>query len=246
MRQCSCVRAKVMRVDWNEKICGVPVIRIRDLLRYLGHDQFSQDFVADDLKLNSDEAKTLVEDLLKRGLIESARGPAFGIFHGSMESERYQVTMAGNALANARAVKRINRKRADELLVSFIDRVKAINADDAYGYYVPEVQVFGSYLDSEAKDLGDIDIALDLALRPIIGRDIVKYSHSRASQSGRSLPGFLDRIGYAETEVRSILKNRSPYISMHPLSDLKATGATAKQVFAASAKDARPRPYKPK
>ena len=235
-----------MRVDWKEQICGVPIIRIRDLLRYFGDDQFSQDFVADDLKLRPEEAKTLVENLLERGLIESARGPAFGIFHGLLEAERYQVTTAGNALANARAVKRISRQRADELLASFIDRVREINANDVYGYYVPEAYVFGSYLDDDAKDLGDIDIALDLALRPIIDRDIVKYSQSRASLSGKRLPGFLDRIAYAETEVRTILKNRSPYISMHPLSDLNAARATAKQVFAASARDAKPRSYKPK
>jgi hypothetical protein len=36
---------------------------------------------------------------------------------------------------------------------------------------------------------------------------------------------------YGEIEVRQILKARSPYISMHPMSDIEATGAKARLIY---------------
>jgi predicted nucleotidyltransferase len=191
--------------------------------------------------VGDDDARGLVIELLAHGFVERARGPAWGISHGSMEGPCYQVTMAGNALANARAVKRIGRRKADDLLAKFVDRVKVVNANDDLGYYVPETYVFGSYLQPDAKDFGDIDIALDLALRPIIDRDIVKHSAERAAQSGRRIVGFLERVGYSEPGVRRILKDRGAYISLHPLSDLKATNAMAQKIYQAPAEDHVPR-----
>ena len=44
----------------------------------------------------------------------------------------------------------------------FLKRVEEVNRDDFYPYRVSKLVLFGSYLNPEQMDLGDIDIAFEL------------------------------------------------------------------------------------
>ncbi len=133
----------------------------------------------------------------------------------------FEATVAGNAFAISRAVRRISRAKAQSILKGFMDRVKAVNADDDFGWYVVEVRPFGSYLDPSFSDLGDVDLGIELARCPIIGRDVIAHNKECVKLSGRTSLTFFQELGFPELEVRRILKARSPYISMHRLDDIE-------------------------
>lgn len=233
-----------MRLDWNETIGGQKLIKIRDMLRYIGHGHLSAESVAERFSISDEIAKSIVEDLRKKGWIEPSTGGA-GLYYGPDGAEFFVLTMLGNAVAGARKVKRITRERADRLVAEIRDRIERVNADEQLGYYVKEAWLFGSYLDEDAKDFGDIDLAIEFAIRPIIGRDIVNYSIERARLSEKARLNFFDQVGHCELEVRRYLKKRSPYISMHPLSDLKATKSAGRLLFKAPDVEAEPRQERP-
>jgi len=81
--------------------------------------------------------------------------------------------------------------------------------------------------------LGDIDLAVELRFRNIPGRDPIKYNEERADQSGKRFRSWFEMAAYGESEVRRLLKQRSAYISLHPLSDIAATGSESKVLFVA-------------
>ncbi len=230
-----------MRVDWNEEICGIRLLRVRDMLRRAGSAEIGVGFVADTLRIKMKDARALVEELVRRGWLEKVKKR----LKDRSKVVWYERTVAGNAFANARAVRRISRVKAKSILAGFIDRVKAVNANDDYGAYVLEVRVFGSYLDPSVGDLGDIDLGLELARRPIIGRNIVAHSKERAKLSGRTSMSFFEEIFYSDIEVRRFLKARSPYISMHRLDDIEDIQAKSKLLYRAPKKDAKPREPRP-
>ena len=144
-----------MRIDWKEVICGVPIIRIRGsvvgalTMKFSGaHD------VAKYLRIRASRARALVAELVHRGWLEKASREKLTKWRRQRRTEFYCLTMAGNSFAIARAVRRIDRSKANHRLKAFVDRINTLNADDDYGWYVFEAYVFGSYLDSSAHRLG--------------------------------------------------------------------------------------------
>ena len=133
-------------------------------------------------------AGALVEQLLKDGMIEvNAR------FSDCREQVAYQSTIKGTAMRAARIVPRINRAKAEKLLVDFLQCVEEVNAHPDLLHWVTEVRVFGSYL-TNSDDLGEIDLAIKKKRRPA---------------SGSFGDAFPERL------VALLLKGGSRYISLH-------------------------------
>lgn len=61
----------------------------------------------------------------------------------------------------------------------------------------------------------DIDLGIEYATRPIIGRDIATYSEEREKLSGRVSLSWFQRLTFVQHEVRQPLKARSLYRSLH-------------------------------
>src|SRR5262249_23475104 len=57
--------------------------------------------------------------------------------------------------------------------------------------------------------------------------------HPLAMASGRRFKLYVEMLGYSEMEVRRILKAHSPYISLHDMRDIRATGAQARLIYEA-------------
>lgn len=125
------------------------------------------------------------------------------------EGMNWLTTIAGNALAMASFLKPIPRAKADKLLAQVLSRATAYNADETKPRLISEIRVFGSYLDPVIEVLGDLDLFLAMAERP--GVDAMAYSQA----SGRTFNTFYDQLTWPDLEVIRILKNRSPYISVH-------------------------------
>ncbi|MCD7929960.1 MAG: nucleotidyltransferase domain-containing protein [Tannerellaceae bacterium] len=102
----------------------------------------------------------------------------------------------------------------------FLERVRAINADDNLAHYINKVYLFGSFLDKERNDYGDIDLGIEI--KPKNYKDDDEYEKKCleiADQSGRHFSSYLDRVFYAENLIFKKLKNRNQYLSFHTLQD---------------------------
>ncbi|WP_425953008.1 hypothetical protein [Ralstonia pseudosolanacearum] len=87
-------------------------------------------------------------------------------------------------LVAARFGKPLPREKADALLQKSIENAKGINAEppSAELYYVTKVAVFGSFLDETKCELGDLDLAWEIALRPgVVGFDYHCLMYNRDS-----------------------------------------------------------------
>ena len=92
-----------------------------------------------------------------------------------------------------------------------------------------EVRVFGSYLGDKAY-LGDVDLAVQFTPRRPTH---VEEAKRRAAQSGKTMSNFLQIITYGRHEIRQILKNRSPYLSIHEYGEPEQLGVPYQVLFSA-------------
>lgn len=106
--------------------------------------------------------------------------------------------------------------------------------------YVGDKKIlFGSYLDRSSDDFGDLDIAFVLERKIKDGNDFIAAQQKLvqdACENGKVFSSFVEEVFYAETIVLKHLKSRSPYISLHRLSDVIELGAPYKQIYPLSDK----------
>lgn len=208
-------------------------------------EQFRPTDAAVYLHVAPQKAKAIISELVKRGWLDVVPQKELPQWHRSKRAVFYELSIAGNGFAIARALRRIDRTNAEERLNAFIRRVQVVNENDEFCWYVDEVRVFGSYLDTSTADLGDIDISVALKKRPIIGRSIVEHGRQRARAAGKTIRGHFELLTYPEREVRRFLKNCDPYISIHDPFDLEELKPRSKLIYRAPLKDSVPRAARP-
>jgi hypothetical protein len=140
----------------------------------------------------------------------------------------------GQSLAQAKFARRLARDKAATLLVQLVARAEAINANPDLAHVVTELWLYGSLLNETAGEVGDVDIAFALNDRPGIGSRVAASKH-RWAASGRKGGSFFQELVYGETEVLALLKGRSPYLSLQPLSEIEKLGCPTKVMFTAGA-----------
>jgi DNA-binding transcriptional ArsR family regulator len=194
------MKETTMLISKTQVIGGLPAPKAREVVRLLDTNTGS---VATYLGVSKDVAEGLLRALEREGYVELADG----------RTEWWDVTMKGSALRQARIGRPITRAKADALLDGVIERVKAYNADPKHLLTVESLTVFGSYLDETKPVIGDLDIQFVVSRRPTDqGYPVAAWEYAR--QSGRTFATPHLRWFYPETELRTILKNRSPYISL--------------------------------
>jgi len=87
--------------------------------------------------------------------------------------------------------------------------------------------VFGSSLDSAADPLGDLDLAISTVRRETDGKQYVDKVRTYAQASGRYFSAFQERLFWPARELRMILRNRSPAISITDEDIRELTGPSA-------------------
>ena len=196
-----------MRVSKNDTICGLAAPAARQLMRAYFDDR-PVEVACDILGVSQDAARDQMRAFEAAGYVE--RG---GLAHAAGDGW-WATTVKGNALANASFGKPISRATATRLLGQVIERARAYNADPARLLTVTEIVVFGSYLDPAVDLLGDLDLAVSTMRRDTDGKRYVDKVLEYARTSGRSFSAFHDRLFWPARELRMILKNRSPAISI--------------------------------
>jgi len=207
-----------MRIDPKEQIADVEILKVRDLLRRVNNtDEWEGDFVADRLKISPKKANKLINELNRRGHIESS-----GIYR---QKQFYRKTLKGSALGLASAAKPVKRRTADRIFSEFMDRVRQVNSDPSFLVKVKKVLVFGSYL-TDALRINDIDVAVDLTWKEnhpmVLNEDKAQLAlnlSNIAENNGKQFSSFIDRLEWPEHEVRLFLKSRSRTLSIHSIHD---------------------------
>lgn len=201
-----------MRISRKETIANIPILKIRDFFDYLckyNIETITLEIACEYLKIDETKANSLLKKLLEEEYIE-------------MSSDNYKITLKGSALRNARCVYPINREKTDKIVADLMLRIEEININDYYLYRVSKILLFGSYINKEAVDFGDIDIAFELEKKikdseafEKLNRQFVK----KAKDRGKRFSSFIDEMFYSRHVVLLKLKNRNRYISLHEMED---------------------------
>ena len=211
-----------MRLDRHGIISGQPIKRVRDFLRRrLGDNRLvGRERIAEFFGTKPRATATLIQALLKRGLIEPSK-------YVDEDGVYYRLGEHGPRLRNALLLPPISRQRAEELLAAFLQRVVEVNADPDLITYVAGVRVFGSYL-SDSAELGDIDLAVSYR-KKLPGKEWVQASLRRAHESGRQFSNHGQMLDHGVREVVLRLKARQAYL--HFVKDFEELETVSKVVF---------------
>jgi predicted nucleotidyltransferase len=216
-----------MQVSSNDTLAGIPLIDIRNFLRrYPKGCGFTVSSIEDELGVASSQAGLIAQAMTEAGFIEPMSERETG---GHDASRYYSRTKFGSRLCATRFVKRITRAKADALVKQMLERIAEINARDELVFRIKRVRAFGSYA-SDAPEVGDIDLAVDLEQR-YPEKDIIEQLLARAKASGKCLNSYMDRLNYAETEVERLLKGRSPYLAIEGANCPEKFGLPTIQLF---------------
>jgi hypothetical protein len=190
-----------VRIERTDMIAGLSAFQARELMRRLCDRVFSEVAIERVLGVGRDEGATVLADLRSAGLVAETAGG-------------WVTTIAGNALAMAKASKPVSRPVAERHLRALVERADAINADPQYLFWVERLVVFGSYLDSGVEALGDLDLAVDLVCRFEDGAEYLRRARDRVRvATGRS--GSVEKqLVWPQSEVLTILKARSRVLSL--------------------------------
>jgi hypothetical protein len=221
-----------VRIDRNTVIGGRPAKQVRNLLRKMENRYWGSSAIAEYFCISTTGANVLIDRLVELELLNREENQSNG---------KLCYVWGENAgrLANAKLLKPIDRKKADELVAGLLQRIKKVNVNDYYLYVVDEVRLFGSYIDASRHDFGDVDAGVKLARRSA-HRRLVDQLEEREQQGGPERFGsYVDWLRYPELEVMRFLRNRSRYLSLRNMHQLEELGATATLVlYGRSAGDA--------
>jgi hypothetical protein len=194
-----------MRLDKADVVCGLTASDARDVMRLFGSPKPQHM-----LQQWTTDTEALARALEAEGLFE------IRLVSGDGETW-WETTIRGNALAQASFRKPISRKTAEGHLKAVLERVEEYNADSNHIYEIVRLIVFGSYLDPDASQLGDLDLSIITRERvesdPAFG-DLSKRALAYADASGRQFGSFFDRLNWADRELVQILRNRVAAISI--------------------------------
>lgn len=163
------------------------------------------------------EAQPTWEQLVTEGFIETTP-------EGARPTDRM------DDLARARFGKPLPRKKANALVTKAVAAAKVLNAlpPEAPYYWVTRLAVFGSYLDAEKSELGDLDLAWELEERPgVRGHAMMAIMYNRDGlQTTRAQvcpKGPYVRL----TSLREMLALKCPYQMVYTFESEELTKARA-------------------
>ncbi len=199
-----------MKITKNEKTAGVENVRLRNYLRKFGDGHICVEGIMEVFSLRKPKAEHMLDELLKLGLIESAR------LKRDEAPTRYSTTILGSAFGMASAAKGVSRETATRLLREFLDRVRLSNENEAFAYRIESVVLFGSYL-SEVASVNDVDLSVELVRRHRVDlafEDACTKRINLAFRHGRRFQNMTEEILWPRIEILLYLKNRSRTLSL--------------------------------
>jgi hypothetical protein len=226
-------------LDRATVIAGLKIKVIRDAIREMArHDMNDSGWtvtsLADHMNISPTHAEWLSQTLVEQKILQKKPPPSWD--KDPAPQIRYALGEYGTRFALARMLKRIDRVKVDNIIAELLKRVAQINADPDLCYFVNEIRLFGSAVDSKAASFGDVDIAYDLGhrKRPPEYKNWHDWSHKRWKLAGRHNLNLLQELYYSQHEVLGLLKGRNQYLSIHNFDDVVGIGADSIRLFIVS------------
>ena len=119
--------------------------------------------------------------------------------------------------------RRIKRITADRMVGEFLDRVRAVNADQHHVYIVTRVILFGSYVNSDRDMIGDIDIGYEV--KPRFSGPLWKDIENSKRCACTAHCSTVEWLYWPCDEVLRAIRGRNRYISLHSI------GIDSKAIF---------------
>lgn len=191
-----------MKLSKDQKIAGFPALRIRDLFKR--HSKYiDQQDVSKFLEVSPRQAQTVLKELAKEGYLEP-----------SDQEGLFATTNLALRLRNVSAMKRMTREKVEELLQGLLERAAFVNESPEFTAGVKRVTVFGSYLDQQAEDFGDLDVAVSVERKPGFTPEDEQAQTKRDMQGGKRFSGWMDQLIWPTVKVIQFLKDRKAGIQM--------------------------------
>lgn len=190
-----------MKYEKGQIIAGLPVLKVRDLLKK--RESFNVDAIEYLLKVSRIEAQRILNELVSGGYLEPREGR-----EGS-----YEKTPLGLRLATVSGTPRMTRAKADELILQAVTRAMEIAQDPDFTLEVKRMVLFGSYLDPQVQDLGDVDIAIDIDMKKGMTQEDLQAERDREADRGRQFGNYGSFLVWPYERVLRYLKNRKPGLS---------------------------------
>jgi predicted nucleotidyltransferase len=165
-----------MKIEKGQLIGGFLVLEVRDFLkRYRGF--FEPEDVEEFFEIPLPRAQKFIRELIKAGFIE--RGDREG---------RFEATALGVRLRSVSGMKRMSREKVEMLLEGLLERAHYINDNPEFPQGIKTIVIFGSFMNPEARDYGDLDVAVDIRRKPgvtVADEDRQTYADVRAGRTPR-------------------------------------------------------------
>lgn len=213
-----------MIITKTDTIAGVDARTLRDALRRPGGYITAED-IAPRLRASLKRAHGIIATLEQDGYLDK------------LDDSTWRTSVKGQSLVMA-SLRGTPRAAAERQLSELIERAEEINADDRYAYSVQRLVLFGSLLDPDRQEVGDVDVWYSVVGKwksPDEGRQMHQDSVNRAKAAGRSFRSFSDRLAWPQQEVMLKLQNRSKVISLHSDWEMDVVDWPRRVVFDAKA-----------
>jgi hypothetical protein len=148
----------------NASFAGYPLSKAREVIKFYesGHGpsvfELSQ---RSSISMSPFAVAGILQDFADAGFLERDRNVDFG--HSRF---RHKLTTSGASIAHASAAKRTSKAKAGAVLEGLLDRCQSFNDDKRAIETVDRVWVFGSMINPDKLDVGDIDFVLETGRRP--------------------------------------------------------------------------------
>lgn len=145
-------------LEKGKSFMSMPMLKVRNILKAWRHGSSDPGDIAARKDVQDDPRNVIavLSELEANGLTGIEAG------EGVLSTwERYGLTDKGLALAGAAATKRIPRKTAERKFRGLLERAEKVNSDPYTARLVERIWLFGSLLDPEKSDVGDIDVVVE-------------------------------------------------------------------------------------
>lgn len=187
-----------MKIEAKSDYHGVPLIKIRDLLRKnrdgFGGERFCRNFEGKD-----GLGERILSALTRDGYVERDR-----ICDGEFE-----LTAKGHQMANATAARKVKRLSVERALGKMMARVEEVNADPGFLFRITDIRVFGKYLE-DVDALSDVDLCVTL-LPKHNNFDFEKISKARIQEEmshGRRFRNIRAQVAWPRQRVLDHLRGK--------------------------------------
>jgi hypothetical protein len=198
---------------------GLPFSLVRELARILklGGAEFNTVQVLQQrAKLTDEDAQNHLAALIRAGYVDAAES------HGL-----HRLTDAGSQLAT-KGLRRITSARKDQLIRLVIERAEKIAAADDFAFEVEQLVLFGSALQDDLPDYGDVDVGSAIVFKRI-------YPDIRAAlqveQEITGIPYYDPVRGHPQVRIERFLKSRSPSIHLQELDQVRRLGVPHRVIY---------------